>query len=57
VFNPFGSNGRWPNLQFAFSDAGLTQSTLTLYNANAALAAGPAITFPMYVLPVAIAAE
>jgi len=55
VFNPFGTTGRWTNLQFAFSDAGLGQGDLTVYNANAAAQAGAAITFPMFVLPVAIA--
>lgn len=59
VFNPHpaaaSNTARWTNLQFAFSDAGLGQGDLTVYNANAAKSAGAAITFPMFVLPVAIA--
>lgn len=55
AYNPFGQTARWANLQFAFSDAGLGQGDLTVYNANAAAVAGPAITFPMFTLPVTIA--
>jgi len=57
VHNPFGqtSQTRWPHLQFAYSDAGLSQAELTSYNTNAAPSAGAAISFPLFVLPVAIA--
>lgn len=60
VFNPFGTATRWNHIQFAFSDAGLAQSELTEYNSGAAFPsaasqAGPAISFPVFVLPVAVA--
>jgi len=55
VFNPFGQTTPWSNLHFAFSDAGLSQAELISYNTNAAPKAGPAISFPLFVLPVAIA--
>lgn len=58
VFNPFqsiGTDSRWSHLQAAFSDTPLAQSELATYNTNAAPHAGPAIQFPLFVLPVAIA--
>ena len=58
VFNPFvnaANPTHWSNLQFVFSDAGLSQAELNTYNSVAAPKAGPAITFPMFVLPIAIA--
>lgn len=50
-----GSVPAWNNLQFAFSDGGISSTELTTYNTNAAPSAGPAIQIPLYVLPVAIA--
>ena len=51
--NPFGT---WTNIDFAFSDAPVSGSDLTAYDAGAAQrGAGAAIQIPMYVLPVAIA--
>lgn len=53
VFNPFGT---WSNVQYGFSDAGISTSDLTTYNAGlAATNGGAAISFPLYLLPVAIA--
>lgn len=52
VFNPFGT---WDRVQYAFSDSGVSTSDLTTYNANAATNGGAAISFPLYLLPVAIA--
>lgn len=53
--NPFGT---WNNVQFAFSEAPVTASDLTTYNANANNAtnkAGAAIQFPLYAVPVTFA--
>jgi len=53
--NPFGT---WTNVQYAFSDSPATQTDLNDYTANANNAtnkAGPAIQFPLYVLPVTLA--
>lgn len=55
TFNPFGTTTRWPHVQFAFSDAPVGTSDLTSYNSHAAASAGKAISFPVFVLPVAIA--
>lgn len=55
VFNPFGTVTRWNHVQYAFSDAGLAQAELTTYNTSAAPSTGAAITFPLFVLPIAIA--
>jgi ABC-type phosphate transport system substrate-binding protein len=55
VFNPFGTTTRWTQLDYAFSDAALSQAELTTYNTKAAPKGGAAVTFPLYVLPVAIA--
>lgn len=58
VFNPFNTingDGRWSHLQFAISDSPVVQAELTTYNANAKAHAGPAIQFPLFVLPVAVA--
>ena len=57
MFNPFDPGHAWGHLHFAMSDSGLTNTDLDTYNAtgNAADHAGPAITFPLYVVPVAIA--
>lgn len=52
VNNPFGT---WSNVQFGFSDAGISTSDLGTYNTNAAPNGGAAISFPLYLLPVAIA--
>ena len=52
VNNPFGT---WSNVQFGFSDAGISTSDLGTYNTNAAPSAGAAISFPLYLLPIAIA--
>jgi hypothetical protein len=56
-FNSVASDNRWSHLQFAISDAPLAQSELNTYNTtgNASSFAGPAIQFPLFVLPVAIA--
>jgi ABC-type phosphate transport system substrate-binding protein len=59
VANPFNSvsgDNRWSRVQFAVSDAPIAQSDLNLYNTagNAVSFAGPAIQFPLFVLPVAI---
>lgn len=56
VFNPFvTAPAVWPNVQFAYSDTGLSTSELATYNTRAAPSAGAAISFPMFLLPVAIA--
>lgn len=53
VFNPFGT---WANVQYGFSDAGIATSDLTTYNSGlAATNGGAAITFPLYLLPIAVA--
>ncbi|WP_428334841.1 substrate-binding domain-containing protein [Novosphingobium sp.] len=57
VPNPFVSvagQNAWSHVQYAFSDAPIVQSNLTLYNANASTKAGPAVEFPLFVVPVAI---
>ena len=57
VFNPFTPNANpWPHIQFAFADSSATVSDLTAYSAGQADdVAGPAVQFPKFVLPVAIA--
>lgn len=53
--NPFGT---WTNTQFAFSEAPISVSDLSAYNAtanNATNKAGPAIQVPFYVIPIAFA--
>jgi ABC-type phosphate transport system substrate-binding protein len=62
VFNPFNlaqttNDNRWSHVQFAFSDAPLAASELATYNGtgNAATFGGPAIQFPLFVVPIAIA--
>jgi ABC-type phosphate transport system substrate-binding protein len=60
VANPFNSvagDNRWSHVQYAFSDAPIAASELAIYNTtnNAVTFAGPAIQFPLFVLPVAIA--
>lgn len=55
--NPFAPPV-WNNVQFAFSDAPVSSTDLTEYDAAAGTAAngaGAPIQFPLYVLPVAIA--
>ena len=52
VINPFGT---WANVQFGYSDTPVQPGDLTTYTSRAAPKAGPAITFPLYILPVAIA--
>jgi hypothetical protein len=60
--NPFtggaGVASTWPNLQYAYSDSGISTSDLSTYNSTANSAtngAGAAIQFPAWVLPVAVA--
>jgi ABC-type phosphate transport system substrate-binding protein len=60
VANPFNSvagDNRWSHVQYAFSDAPIAASDLANYNTtnNAVTFAGPAVQFPLFVLPVAIA--
>jgi phosphate transport system substrate-binding protein len=56
VFNPFvTAPDVWSNVQFGFSDAGVSPADITTYNNRAAPSAGAAISFPLYLLPVAIA--
>lgn len=56
VFNPFVTGTDvWSNVQFAFSDTPLAPSDVSTYNTRAAPSAGAAISFPLYLLPVAIA--
>lgn len=56
VFNPFVTGTDvWSNVQFAFSDTPLAPSDVSTYNTRAAPTAGAAISFPLYLLPVAIA--
>ncbi len=56
VFNPFVTAPNvWANLQYAFSDTPLSTGDLATYNTRAAPSGGAAITFPLFVLPVAIA--
>jgi phosphate transport system substrate-binding protein len=53
--NPFGI---WPNAHYALSDVPATTANLTTYATNAAnplVQAGPAIQFPKYVIPIALA--
>lgn len=45
----------WTSVQFAFSDSNLSSTELTNYDNNVKGTAGPAVFFPMYVLPVAVA--
>ena len=57
VPNPFVSiahQSPWSHVQFAISDAPLVASNLTTYNANAATKGGPAVEFPLFVLPVSV---
>lgn len=60
--NPFsggaGNPSGWSNLQFAFSEAPLPASELTVYNTTANSAtnkAGAAIQLPFYVIPISFA--
>jgi phosphate transport system substrate-binding protein len=60
--NPFsggaGNPSGWPNLQYAFSEAPLPASELTVYNStanSAANGAGAAIQVPFFVVPIAFA--
>ncbi len=70
IVNPFPqtvaadgvTNQPWTNIQFAFSDAPVTEAELTTYNSSANAAsgtsiagAGPAIHTPFFILPVAVA--
>lgn len=63
VANPFTTSAnptpdnRWSHVQFAFSDAPISAADLANYNTsgNAVTSAGPAVQFPLFVLPVAIA--
>jgi ABC-type phosphate transport system substrate-binding protein len=60
VYNPFNlvaKDNRWSHIQFAFSDSPVATSELALYNTpgNAVSFGGPAIQFPLFVVPVAIA--
>jgi ABC-type phosphate transport system substrate-binding protein len=50
--NPFGT---WTSIQYAFSDSNVSSTELTNYTNNVSGTAGPAVFFPMYVLPVAVA--
>ena len=57
TFNTVGTDNRWSHVQYAFSDAPIAQSDLATYDTagNAKTYAGPAIQFPLFILPVAIA--
>jgi hypothetical protein len=59
VINPFGNlttpATRWPNVQFGFSEAPVSPGDMTTYTSRAQPRAGAAITFPLFVVPVAIA--
>ena len=57
VFNPFTPNENpWPHVQFAFGDSSITVGDLNAYTAGQADdVAGPAVQFPKFVLPVAVA--
>lgn len=62
LINPFtggaGVPSGWTNLQFAVSDSAISTGDLSTYNSTANSAtnkAGPAIQFPLFVLPVAVA--
>ncbi len=63
VANPFATtanptpDNRWSHIQYAFSDAPISAGDLANYNTagNAVTFAGPAVQFPLFVLPVAIA--
>lgn len=60
VVNPFNlikGDARWSHIQFAFTDTPVAPSEIALYNTtgNALTQAGPAISFPLFVLPVAVA--
>lgn len=52
VGNPLGT---WNTVQFAFSDSPASSTDFTNYTNNVSSVAGPAVQFPKYVLPVAIA--
>jgi ABC-type phosphate transport system substrate-binding protein len=56
-FNTVNGDNRWSHIQYAFSDAPIAASDLATYNTtnNAVTFAGPAVQFPLFVLPVAIA--
>ena len=57
-FNTLNGDAVWTHVQFAFSDSNVSTGDLTAYGANANNAtnkAGPAVVFPTFVLPVAIA--
>jgi ABC-type phosphate transport system substrate-binding protein len=55
-FNTVGTDNRWSHVQYAISDAPIGASDLAAYNTtgNAVSYAGPAVQFPLFVLPVAI---
>lgn len=65
--SPAVPTARWSHLQYAFSDTPISPSDLTNYNNGgnespgtgpfgpAAAVAGPAVSFPLFVLPVAVA--
>lgn len=58
--NPFtGSNvnpfGTWTSVQFAFSDSNISSTDISTYSTTVSSVAGPAVFFPKYVLPVAVA--
>jgi ABC-type phosphate transport system substrate-binding protein len=58
--NPFtGSNvnpfGTWTSVQFAFSDSNISSTDISTYSTTVSSVAGPAVFFPKYVLPVALA--
>ena len=55
VINPFDAGHTWGHLHFAISDSGLSKAELDSYNTNAKPSTGAAITFPLYVLPIAVA--
>jgi ABC-type phosphate transport system substrate-binding protein len=60
VYNPFNlvsGDNRWSHEQYAFSDAPLAASELATYNTtgNGVTLGGPAIQFPLFVVPITIA--
>jgi hypothetical protein len=64
--NPASPDARWSHLQYAFSDTPIAPADLTEYNnggtdsvtgtfPGAASSAGAAVSFPLFVLPIAVA--
>jgi len=49
------ASGAWSNVQFGFTDTPVSAGDIATYNTRAAPSAGAAISFPLYLLPVAIA--